>query len=158
VTPLTVVLSLAGTLGCGLVAGVFFAFSTFVMRALERRPAPEAIAVMQSINVAVLNPWFLVVFVGTALVCAGASAAAIARWQSGSGWILAGGALYLLGCFLVTMRCNVPRNEALAALDATAPSAATAWSTYVRDWTFWNHVRTVCSLAASGAFAGALAA
>ena len=78
-TPLTIALSLGGTLGCGLVAGVFFAFSTFVMRALERRPAPEAIAAMQSINVAVLNPWFLGVFVGTALVCAGASAAAQTR-------------------------------------------------------------------------------
>ena len=41
----------AAVLGCGLVAGIFFAFSTFVMRALGRRPAGEGIAAMQAINI-----------------------------------------------------------------------------------------------------------
>jgi uncharacterized membrane protein len=41
---------LFAALGSGLVGGVFFAFSTFVMRALARVPAAQGIAAMQSIN------------------------------------------------------------------------------------------------------------
>src|SRR5258705_6992637 len=44
-------------LGAGLVAGVFFAFSSFVMAALARLPPAQAIAAMQSINVTVVNRW-----------------------------------------------------------------------------------------------------
>ncbi len=43
-------------LGSALVAGVFFAFSTFVMKALGRLQPEQGIAAMQSINVTVLNP------------------------------------------------------------------------------------------------------
>lgn len=62
-------LRLVSALGSGLIAGVFFAFSTFVMTALARRPPAEGMAAMQAINVAVLNPLFLGVFVGTAVTC-----------------------------------------------------------------------------------------
>ena len=63
------VLTLVAALGCGLIAGVFFAFSTFVMRALARLSPSEGIAAMQSINITVLNPWFLGAFLGTAAAC-----------------------------------------------------------------------------------------
>jgi len=53
-------------LGCGLIAGVFFAFSTFVMKALAGLPTAQGIAAMQSVNVAVLNGWFFSAFFGTA--------------------------------------------------------------------------------------------
>lgn len=56
-------------LGCGLMAGVFFAFSTFVMKALGALPPAQGIAAMQSINVAVINRWFMAAFFGTALLC-----------------------------------------------------------------------------------------
>ena len=62
-------LTLCAALGCGLMAGVFFAFSAFVMKALARLPPGEGLAAMQSINVAVVNPWFLVAFLGTAAAC-----------------------------------------------------------------------------------------
>ena len=52
-------LTLCAALGCGLMAGVFFAFSAFIMKALTRLPPRDGIAAMQSMNVAVLNPWFL---------------------------------------------------------------------------------------------------
>jgi uncharacterized membrane protein len=45
-------------LGSALIGGIFFAFSSFVMKALARVPSPEGIAAMQSINVVVLNPSF----------------------------------------------------------------------------------------------------
>ncbi len=65
-------LKLVSALGCGLIAGVFFAFLSFVMRAFARLPPGEGMAAMQSVNVAVLNPVFLGVFVGTAAACAAA--------------------------------------------------------------------------------------
>jgi uncharacterized membrane protein len=62
---LTFILTLLSALGSGLIAGVFFAFSTFVMRALGRLPPHEGIAAMQSINIVVINPWFMTAFLGT---------------------------------------------------------------------------------------------
>lgn len=58
------VLTFASALGCGLIAGVFFAFSAFVMKALARLPPVQGIAAMQAINVAVLNRWFFAAFFG----------------------------------------------------------------------------------------------
>ena len=153
-----ITLSLIAALGSGLIAGVFFAFSSFVMKALARLPADQGIAAMQSINIVVLNRWFLGVFLGTAVLSAFAVAAAILMWQrSDALLILAGGVLYLAGCFFVTIAFNVPRNEALAKLAAENPDSAEAWARYVNEWTWWNHVRTVGSLAAAVLFSLALA-
>jgi hypothetical protein len=57
--------TLLSTVGCGLVAGFFFAFLICVMKALGRLPAEQGITAMQSINVVVINPWFLTAFFGT---------------------------------------------------------------------------------------------
>jgi uncharacterized membrane protein len=150
-------LILFAALGSGLVAGVFFAFSTFVMKALARLPAAQGIAAMQSINVVVLNPWFLGVFMGTALLCSLALLDALLHWpEPGGMFVIVGSALYLLGSLGVTMACNVPRNESLRTLSPTGTEAARDWTTYVRDWTTWNHVRTIASFAAAAAFSIAL--
>jgi uncharacterized membrane protein len=141
---------LLSTLGSGLVAGFFFAFSTTVMNALGKLPAPQGIAAMQTINVVVMNPWFLSVFVGTALACVCSIVAALARWQRpGAGYALFGAVLYLVGTFLVTMLFNVPRNEALATLDPHSAEGAALWAEYLTSWTLWNHVRTAAALAAA---------
>jgi uncharacterized membrane protein len=70
ISELQSLLTVVAAVGSGLIAGTFFAFSAFVMRALERLPAPHGVAAMQSINVVVINPVFLSVFFGTGLVCA----------------------------------------------------------------------------------------
>jgi uncharacterized membrane protein len=112
---------------------------------------------MQSINVVVLNPWFLGVFMGTALLCSLALLDALWRWPVPGGmFVIAGGTTYLLGSLGVTMVCNVPRNESLRVISPTGTEAARYWTTYVRDWTRWNHVRTIASLAAAAAFSIAL--
>jgi uncharacterized membrane protein len=144
---------------CGLVGGVFFAFSNFIMKALARLAPAQGIAAMQSINVVVLNPGFLGVFLGTALVCALVLLLAFLPWRpEQSGYVIVGALLYLIGTFLVTMAANAPRNNALAALDPLAASSASLWNRYVVEWTFWNHVRTAASLAASLAFCWSLVA
>ena len=151
-------LTLFAALGCGLIAGVFFAFSTFVMKALARRPANEGMATMQSINVVVLNRWFLGVFLGTAALCIVALISSLVRWHApGAALGLVGAVFYLVGTLGITVAFNVPRNEALATLAPDAPDAAGLWAGYITSWTAWNHVRTVTALAAAASFSVALA-
>ena len=150
-------LTLAAALGAGLVAGVFFAFSAFVMNALARLPPAQGIAAMQSINVAVLNPVFFTPFFGTAACCAVLAVSALLSWQEpGAVYRFAGALLYLLGTILVTIAFNVPRNDALADVNPASPGGAGLWARYVSGWTAWNHVRTAAALAAAAAFTLAL--
>jgi uncharacterized membrane protein len=147
---LNYILTLATALGCGTIAGVFFAFSSFVMKALARLPVDGAISAMQSINVAAVNSWFLAAFLGTAIVSVATIVVAVLQWSEPFAlFLLLGGLAYLAGCFLVTIVFNVPMNDALAALPATAPDRADRWTAYLANWTAWNHVRTLASLAAA---------
>lgn len=151
------ILSLVAALGAGLVAGIFFAFSSFVMGALGRLPAQGGIAAMQSINVVVLNPGFFAVFFGTAIVALILAIAALLDWSTPDGYYLAGGAfLYIVGCILVTLVCNVPLNNRLAAVDPASTAGEAVWTHYLSAWTAWNSVRTIASLAASALFILAL--
>ena len=95
---------------------------------------------MQSINVVVLNKWFFAVFFGTAVCCLALAITSFVRWQRpGAGYLLAGSLLYLIGTILVTIACNVPLNDALAAVDPARADAGHVWTTYLRSWTWWNH-------------------
>lgn len=144
--------------GAGLVGGVFLAFSSFVMKALGALPAQQGVAAMQRINVVVLNPVFLGVFVGTALLAGIGAAGALLSWGSPkSVLMLVAGLSYVIGSFGVTVAFNVPRNERLARSPAESPEAAAYWPTYVREWLFWNHVRTVASVVAAACAATSLA-
>ena len=146
-------LTLICAVGCGLVAGFFFAFSICVMGALGKIPPAQGIAAMQSINVVVINPWFFAAFFGTAILCLVAIAAAVFRWHDPRAlyWLIAG-VLYIVGTIAVTMQFNVPQNNALAALAAATPEAAKLWSTYLTSWTGWNHVRMLAALVAAVLF------
>ena len=146
---LTTIAVLLALLGSALIAGVFFAFSSFIMKALAERPAAEGIAAMQSINVVVLNRSFLGTFMGTALISALVAVLAITDWgQPGSPWFLAGGLLYVVGTFIVTAAGNVPLNERLKAESAEDPAAVSVWEHYLERWTMLNTVRTIAAFAA----------
>ncbi len=156
-TTLFTVLIVIALLGCGLMAGIFFAFSNFVMQGLARLRPESGVAAMQAINVTVLNPLFLGSFMGTALVCLALAVMALVRWQAQvSTTVLAGSLAYLVGNFVVTAAFNVPRNDALARVDAAAPEAVAVWQAYLVGWTRWNHVRTVTAFIATALFALAL--
>jgi uncharacterized protein (TIGR02246 family) len=146
-------LTFVAALGSGLVAGIFFAFSNFVMKALARVPLAQGIAVMQSINVVVLNRWFFAVFFGTAACCLVLVVASLLHWQRpGAAYLLIAGLLYLIGTILVTIACNVPLNDALAAVDPSGADAGRVWTNYLKSWTAWNHVRSIAALAAAASF------
>jgi uncharacterized membrane protein len=148
----------SSAIGCGLIAGVYFAFSTFVMTALGRLDQAAGIAAMNAINVDIVRSPFMPLFLGTTV--AGAALAvmgALRVGEPGAASMIAGGGLYVIGMFVVTMVFNVPLNNALAAVGPSAPEAGAVWTTYLKDWTFWNHVRTVASAVASALFIAALA-
>jgi len=151
-------LSGAAAIGCGLIAGLFFAFSVFIMKALGAIPANEGVAAMQSINAAIVKTSFMPVFFGTGLLGAALAVLAIMRSGPGASMLIAGGLLYILGTLAVTMIFNVPLNNKLAAFASASPEAAKVWTAYLKDWTVWNHVRTAASTAACAAYIVAIAA
>jgi len=135
------------------VAGIFFAFSNFVMRALGRVQLSAGMAAMQAINITVVNPMFFLFFLGAAFLSLVLCVFALLRWQHPSAaWLLAGGVLYVVGSFVVTVAGNVPLNAALAQRDPSTPASGSFWAEYISRWLAWNHVRTVASLLAAAAF------
>lgn len=136
------------TIGAGLVSGVFFGFSSFVMPALGRLPPSAGIAAMRSINVAVVPSAFIVVFMLTSLASAGACLSPLVQ-RGAAAWLAVGAGLFMvIGAFGVTMACNVPMNDALAQPGASQSQ----WATYLVDWTRWNTVRAVASLVSAVGF------
>jgi uncharacterized membrane protein len=145
------VLILVSALSSALVAGVFHAFSSFVMAALARIPSHEGINAMNAINVTVIRPSFMVCFLGGTLLGIGLGGwALLSISQFDSQLLLLACLLYVVGCFGVTMVFNVPLNHQLA---ATSPAeGGVFWQSYLVAWTRWNTVRMVASTLASIAF------
>ena len=74
---------------------------------------------MKAINVTALMPAFMLVFIGSAVLCAVIAVVTFVLWpDEGTVELLVGSALYLFGSFGVTMVANVPRNDALLKLEA----------------------------------------
>ena len=140
--------------GCGLVGGVFFAFSTFVMAALRRLPESEGTRAMQAVNVTAVRPPLMGLLFGTALLCLVA-----AGWSFGARAatrVVPAALVYLVGTVVVTAVANVPLNNRLADVEPGTPDATRTWSTYTRVWVRWNHVRTSAGALSCGLLCAAL--
>lgn len=136
------VLSLVTALGAGLSAGVFLAFSGFVMTGLGRAPTPVGVRAMQEVNRAAPTPVFMVVLFGTGLLAILAAVLGVVRTSSAAP-VLVAAAVSILVCLALTVGYHVPRNEALALLDPEAATTVSAWRAYRHAWTRLNHVRTL---------------
>jgi uncharacterized membrane protein len=151
------VLTLLAALGCAMMAGVFFAFSAFVMKALARLPAKQGIGAMQAINVAAVTFAFMAALFGTAAACGALAVLALFAWDEGfAPYLLVGSALYLVGTILLTIVYHVPRNEALARVEPRGADAESQWRRYLSGWTSWNHLRAGAALAAAATLTIAL--
>lgn len=130
--------------------GVFFAFSSFIMPALDRIAPAEAMRAMQRINVDVLCRSFFALFFGVPILSLGLTVHAGLAWsEPGSALLLTAGLLNILGSFVVTVVGNVPLNERLAKQSADSANASTLWSTYSKPWVRWNSLRASANLAAA---------
>ncbi|WP_433530832.1 DUF1772 domain-containing protein [Micromonospora sp. CA-263727] len=155
--PIRLAILAGATLSTGLVAGLFFAYACSVMPGLAATDDRTLVGTMQSINRAILNGWFLSVFLGGPLLVAVAVAGYVGDGGAVFGWLVAGlvGHLVTLG---VTMRCNVPLNnqlDAAGSVDGITDLAAVRRG-FEATWVRWNLVRTVSSVAAFGCLIGAL--
>ncbi len=142
------------TVGSGVSAGIFFAFSTFVMQALAKIPPAQGISAMQAINITVINPWFMVVFFAPGIAGILLSLSLLFQWQhSLAPYLLAGSLLYLVGTIGTTVFGNIPLNDALAVVNPDSFEGSALWSKYLTDWTCWNHLRTAAAMFAATLFA-----
>ncbi|MBN9031571.1 MAG: DUF1772 domain-containing protein [Rhizobiales bacterium] len=154
---LTSALLWVSAIGCGLIAGLYFVFSTTIMRALGSIEPQVGMAAMVSINQTILRGAFLPLFFGTSFASLCLLALSVLEISRQDALLIGTAALvYLVGMFGCTVVFNVPLNNALAAAVAQ-PDAAAQWTRYLRDWTMWNHVRTVSSTLAAILFTAALA-
>lgn len=140
--------ALVAAVGAGIVAGLCFAFATFIMRALDRLGPPQAIRAMQAINAVILRSSAMFVWFGTAIV--GVVAAFLAERTTVA---IVAAAAYVIGAVLITGRGNVPLNEQLDRVDADAPGAEQIWRDYFERWGRWNSIRTVMLVVATAGFA-----
>jgi uncharacterized membrane protein len=142
-------LTVVTAVGAGVVAGVFFAFSTFVMQGLQDLSPRDGLRAMQSVNRAAPSPLFMAALLGTAAACIGLGVWSLVDLDEPGAWYrVAGCGVYLVG-IIVTIAYHIPRNDALAAVDPDGAEAISRWSAYARAWTSWNHVRTLTSTAAT---------
>ena len=141
------------SIGSGLSGGIFFAFSTFVMQALAKLPSSQGIAAMQAINITVINPWFMTAFFAPGVAGILLSISLFFHWeQSLAAYWLTGSLLYLIGTIGVTIFGNVPLNNLLATVTPDSVEGTNLWTRYLRDWIFWNHVRTAAALLSATLF------
>jgi len=138
---LTTAMIVATISGSGLVTGLLFAFSNFVMSALADLPSEKGMFAMQRINEKIINPIFMLLFLGTPVLCL---LMVVIFGQkisdSGSVFLLVGALAYLIGPFGITMLFNVPLNNQLAR--ANTSDADEIWPMYQKRWQWWNHIRT----------------
>ena len=141
----------------GLMAGVYFTFSVFVMKALDELPSLHAAQAMNKINDVIVNTLFLPIFFGSTIWYAGVIVWSITDWQnSQSILMILAASIYIVGMFLVTAFGNVPLNNRLKTLEENSDELVEYWSRYFHDWMLFNHLRTVSCIAACGILTSAL--
>ena len=146
---LAIILLWFSAVACGLLAGLYFAFSAFIMQALGSIDRAAGVAAMNAINRAIQRSAFMPLFFGSSLSSLALAVIALTSWGAPEALaMLSGGLIYFIGMFVVTMRFNVPLNNALDAAHPADESGAATWTNYLARWTRWNHVRTIASTAA----------
>ncbi len=145
-------------ISAGIMAGVYFTFSFFAMRALAELGDEAGARAMQSINVVIQRSFFLPLFFASTLACAALVVLGLTGFAGANAmWVIAGGAVYVIGMFVVTLIGNVPLNNRLDAVDPASEEGAVMWREYLARWTPLNHIRTfACTLAMGMLIAGLL--
>ena len=146
-----VFLSQFSILAYGILAGVFLAFSDFIIRSLARTSGSGGIETMQVINREVFRWVFMALFLGLVPVSLFLVVYGLTSLDGTARTFIAlAGMVYLIGSFGVTILFNVPMNEMLAKMDAAQEITTVYWTeVYLPRWTFWNSVRTVACAASS---------
>jgi len=115
----------------GLLAGLYAAFVIAVMPALRGVPDSVFISTMNRINDVIVNPAFILLFLGTPVL-----SLILLRWHQGVlAWVAVATAV---AAVLITFMANIPLNDALA--------AGGSRDAFENPWTAWHAVRTAACL------------
>jgi len=148
---------LAATITMGLATGAFALYGHTIMPGLKKTDDHTFVAAFQSLDRAIINPWFMVgAFLGALLFSVLAALANLG--EDALPWIVAAVVLYLV-TFVVTLAVNVPLNDALKAAgdpDRIRDLHAVRADFHEARWAAWNLVRVATSLGAFGCLAWAL--
>lgn len=144
---------LAATVAAGLQAGTYYAWATGVMPGLSRGDDRTFVAAMQNINVAIVNPAFMLSFLGAPLL---AGAAILTSGGSARPWVIAGTA-FAVGTIAITAGGNIPLNNALDSAGSVEGIADLAGvrSDFESSWVSWNIARALTSTASLACLAWA---
>ncbi len=144
----TILLSIT-TLFSGLMAGLFYAWSISVTPGIGKTDNISYLKAFQSMNRAILNPAFFIVFFGLVVLLIYLSFASYHNMQPNQyRLIISATALYLGGIMLVTIAGNIPLNNSLEALqiDLMSPEQMSAFREgFESKWNRLNMIRTVSS-------------
>lgn len=141
----------AAIVAAGLIAGLFYAYAVSVMPGLARADDHTFVTAMRQINVAIVNGWFLLTFLGAPLLAAAAAVLHLpADGRRALPWLIAGFAL-LLVMVVITAAVNIPMNNALE--NGTAPLAELR-ARFETVWVRWNLLRALASTAGFGCLLG----
>ncbi|NNH73428.1 DUF1772 domain-containing protein [Nocardia uniformis] len=146
------------TLSTGLIAGLFYGYANSVMLALGRSDDRTLVDVMQKINVVIINPWFMIAFMGTVGFTVLAALLHLGKdVRTTLIWIVIALVVNVIA-FAVTAGMNVPLNDQLAA--AGDPSQivdlAAVRAQFESSWVRWNIVRALVHTLAFLVLIGAL--
>ncbi|GJQ61897.1 MAG: hypothetical protein SCALA702_09500 [Melioribacteraceae bacterium] len=148
---MNVTLLFVSTLFSGLMAGLFYAWSISVTPGIGQIDDASYLRAFQSMNRAIINPLFIVVFLGLQILL---FFVAYQYYQAESGtqfWlILTAAILYAGGVMLVTGIGNVPLNNTLEALNIPEMNLAEMREFregFEQRWNRLNNLRTLMSLA-----------
>ncbi|MEM9466004.1 MAG: anthrone oxygenase family protein [Actinomycetota bacterium] len=136
----------------GLSAGLFYGWRVSVIPGTAQTSAAAYVETMQRVNVAIINPAFLVVFMGVPVLVGLAAVVQFADDDTTAGTLLAVAVVvYLTTTVATTATRNIPLNDALDAFDLTGASpedVEAERARYERPWNRWHDVRTVSSVVA----------
>lgn len=139
----TILICSLAILSRGIVSGIFFAFSDFIMKSLASISETGAINAMTEINRRVYRSIFIigiwaVALLGALLIYAGA----FHTEPAVSIWLIAGGSIYIIGVVAASFLFNIPMNHKLESLGSNDPKSSNYWKHYLTTWTRWNHIRS----------------
>ncbi|NBC26961.1 MAG: DUF1772 domain-containing protein [Bacteroidetes bacterium] len=132
----------------GLSAGLFYAWQVSVIPGTKRIQDSTYIETMQKINRAIINPLFMLIFLGALLI---QILSVFLYWDNGmTFWsLLAATVLYGAGTVIVTGLGNVPLNDALDSLslhELSEEKISRERQNYESRWNRLHLIRTVFSV------------
>jgi uncharacterized membrane protein len=151
---------MAATLAMGLMAGVFGLYAHTIMRGLGKTDDRTFVAAFQATDRAIINPLFMLTFLGAPVLTAVAALLYLRGDHRGgvAPWVIAALILYLV-VFVITVAVHLPLNDDLKAAgdpDSIADLAAVRAAFHEDRWVAWNVVRAVATTVAFGCLLWAL--